>query len=215
MTPAEAPITVLVADDHPMYRSSVERAVRTHPRLAVVASVADGRTALDTLRALAPAVAVVDLRMPGLDGLELLDACSREGLTTRIVLLTGHLESDAVYRAVQLGAAAVLSKVTEPQMLTDAIIAVDRGETILSRDAQALVAGAVRARRDDDRPTLSPRESEVLRRVADGETVATMASAMYLSPSTVKSHVESLYRKLGVNDRGAAVAAAMRRGILH
>lgn len=212
--PAE-PVSVLVADDHPLYRTSLERAVGAHPQLGLTGSVGDGRAALAIMREEHPAVAIVDLHVPGLDGTQLLDAAQREELPTRVIMLTGHLENDTVFRAVELGAAAVLSKLIEPVDLTDAILAVARGETIFSGEVQAIVAGELRARRQDDRPMLTPREREILERIAAGETVATMAAAIHLSPSTVKSHVESLYRKLGVADRGAAVAVAMRRGLLH
>jgi len=208
-------VSVLVADDHPMYRTSLERAIGVHPQLSLIGSVADGRAALTVMRDEQPKVAIVDLRMPELDGTQLLDAAQQEALPTRVMMLTGHLEGDAVFRAVELGAAAVLSKLIQPTDLTDAILAVARGETILSAEVQAIVAGELRARRQDDRPMLTAREREILERIAAGETIAIMAHAIHLSPSTVKSHVESLYRKLGVSDRGAAVAVAMRRGLLH
>jgi two-component system nitrate/nitrite response regulator NarL len=205
---------VLVADDHPMFRSSVVRAIGMHPELELVGEASDGREALDALRSLTPEVAVVDVQMPGLSGLDLLDAVRVERLATRVLVLSGALDQQDAYRAVQLGAAGVLSKLVEPQVLTDAIAAIARGETVLGVEAQAAVATEIQMREVDDRPVLTDREREVLTRIADGESVPTMASTMYLSRSTIKTHLESLYRKLGVSDRAAAVAEAMRRGIL-
>lgn len=210
----DAQVRLLIADDHPLYRSSVERVVRLHPQLAVVGLASDGREALDRVIALQPDVAVVDLNMPGLDGLQLLDALTQEDVRTRIVILTGNLDSDQVYRAVELGAAAVLSKLVEPEALVDTLLEVASGKTVLGSEVQSLLAGEVRNRRREDRPMLTDREREVLGQIADGASVAEIAAAIHLSPSTVKSHLESLYRKLEVSDRAAAVATAMRKGLL-
>lgn len=210
----DAQVRLLIADDHPLYRSSVERVVRLHPQLAVVGLASDGREALDRVIALEPDVAVVDLNMPGLDGLQLLDALTQEDVRTRIVILTGNLDSDQVYRAVELGAAAVLSKLVEPEALVDTLLEVASGKTVLGSEVQSLLAGEVRNRRREDRPMLTDREREVLGQIADGASVAEIAAAIHLSPSTVKSHLESLYRKLEVSDRAAAVATAMRKGLL-
>ena len=100
-------IRLIIADDHPLYRSSVERVVRLSPELSVVGLASDGREALEMVHELRPDIAVVDLNMPELDGIELLDALVQEGSETKVVILTGHLESEQVYRAVELGAAAV------------------------------------------------------------------------------------------------------------
>lgn len=207
-------VRLVIADDHPLYRSSVERVVRLDARLRVLATAADGREALEKVRELSPDILVTDLNMPELDGLQLLEAINQEGLQTSVVILTGHLESDAVYRAVELGAAAVLSKMVEPERLVGTLVKVAAGEVVLGTEVQSILAGEVRARRRDERPTLTDREREVLGRIADGESVGEIAAAIHLSPSTVKSHLESLYRKLDVSDRAAAVATAMRKGLL-
>lgn len=210
----ERQVTLVIADDHPLYRSSVERVVKLEPRLRVLATASDGRLALQEIRQHGPDIAVLDLHMPELDGLDVLDTLQQEHRPVRVVILTGHLESEAVLRAVELGAAAVLSKLVEPDVLARTLLDVAAGHVVLSNEVQALLAGELRARRRDDRPALTDREREVLRRIADGESVATIATAIHLSPSTVKSHLESLYRKLGVSDRAAAVATAMRKGLL-
>ena len=163
---------------------------------------------------LKPDIAVVDLNMPELDGIALLDALVQEGAETRVVILTGHLESEQVYRAVELGAAAVVSKLVEPDSLVGTLLDVAAGRVVLGVEVQSLLAGEVRARRRDDRPVLTDREREVLGQIADGQSVAEIAASIHLSPSTVKSHLESLYRKLEVSDRAAAVATAMRKGLL-
>lgn len=207
-------VRLIIADDHPLYRSSVERVVRLNPDLSVVGLAQDGNEALDLIRELTPDVAVVDLNMPGLDGIALLDTLVQEGATTRVVILTGHLESEQVYRAVELGAAAVVSKLVEPDTLVRTLTDVAAGKVVLGTEVQSLLAGEVRARRRDDRPVLTDREREVLVHIAEGRSVAEIAATVHLSPSTVKSHLETLYRKLEVSDRAAAVATAMRKGLL-
>ncbi len=210
-----AQVRLLIADDHPLYRSSVERVVRLHPEFAVVGLASDGKEALDMILELAPDIAIVDLNMPELDGLTLLDHLVQSESRTAVVILTGSLESEQVYRAVELGAASVLSKLVEPDTLISTLLEVASGKTVLGSEVQSLLAGEVRSRRRDDRPVLTDREREVLAQIADGSSVAEIAATIHLSPSTVKSHLESLYRKLEVSDRAAAVATAMRRGLLH
>jgi two-component system nitrate/nitrite response regulator NarL len=112
------------------------------------------------------------------------------------------------------GAAGFLTKATSPEQLREAIITVAAGGVFLAREIQGAVALEIRMRVSDDRPVLSPREREVLRRIADGESVPTIAAALHLSLSTVKTHAHHLYEKLEVSDRAAAVAVAMRRGLL-
>jgi two-component system nitrate/nitrite response regulator NarL len=153
--------------------------------------------------------------MPELDGMQVIDALRQRDAPTRVLLLTGQLDNAVAYAALESGAAGVLSKLTEVPELLDAILAVARGETVIAAEAQSAIAAEIRLRAKDDRPVLSDREREILGRIAEGNSIPDMARAMHLSASTVKTHVENLYRKLGVSDRAAAVAVAMRRGLLH
>ncbi|MDO9354999.1 MAG: response regulator transcription factor [Solirubrobacteraceae bacterium] len=210
-----AQVRLLIADDHPLYRSSVERVVRLRPEFNVEGLASDGKEPLDMIVEHTPDIAIVDLHMPQLDGMGLLDHLVQSDSRTQVVILTGNLESEQVYRAVELGAASVLSKLVEPDTLISTLVEVAAGKTVLGSEVQSLLAGEVRSRRRDDRPVLTDREREVLGQIADGASVAEIAATIHLSPSTVKSHLESLYRKLEVSDRAAAVATAMRRGLLH
>jgi two-component system nitrate/nitrite response regulator NarL len=207
-------VRVFVADDHPMYREGLVRAIRDRPDLELVGESADGRTALPEIRRLAPDVAVLDVRMPGLTGTEVLNAIARERIATRVVFLSAHVDSDLVYRAVALGAAAFLSKEADRAAIFDAVAAVARGATVLSPEVQSGLAAQIQLRGTERRPMLSPREQEVLRLVAEGGSAPQIARRLHLSPSTVKTHLQSLYEKLGVSDRAAAVAVAMRSGLL-
>lgn len=206
--------TVLVADDHPVFRDGLVRALRTRPEFEVVGEVGDGRQALEEIRRLEPAVALLDVKMPSLDGLQVAHALSRDNLPTRVVLVSAHAPSDVVYRAISLGAAAYVSKEASRDEICDTVAAVARGETRLSPDIQAELVRQIQVRGVEDRPVLSPREREVLVFIADGLSAPDIAARLHLSPSTVKTHLQSLYDKLDVSDRAAAVARAMRLGLL-
>jgi two-component system nitrate/nitrite response regulator NarL len=205
---------VLVADDHPLYRDGVVRAIRERPDLELVAECDDGRAALEQIRDLEPDVALLDVKMPLLDGTAVLNAVDREKLPTRIAFLSAYLDAAVVYTAVAGGAAAYLSKEADRQEICDAIAAVARGQTIFAPQVQAGIAQEMRMRREDERPALSRREHEVLELTAKGRSAPQIAEQLFLSTATVKTHLQRLYDKLGVSDRAAAVAEAMRRGLL-
>jgi len=207
-------IRVLVADDHPLFREAIVRTVRERPEFELVGEAGDGRAALEAIRTHQPDVAVIDLRMPELDGLRLVAAVRRDELPTRVVLLSAFVDSSVVFQAVAAGASAYLSKESDRGAICDAVAAVARGETVLSPEAQAGIAAEVRQRAAQERPRLTPREREVLGHVAAGRGAPEIARLIHLSPATVKGHLQTLYEKLGVSDRAAAVAEAMRRGLL-
>jgi two-component system, NarL family, nitrate/nitrite response regulator NarL len=179
-----------------------------------VGELADGRAALDGIRRLRPAVAVLDLRMPDLDGIRITAAVRRDGLPTRVLLLSAFLDPALVFEAISAGAAGYLSKDAERATILDAIAAIARGQTVLGPEAQTGLAGEVQARASTGRPALTDRELEVLRHVASGRQAPEIARELFLSPATVKGHLQNLYEKLGVSDRAAAVAEAMRRGLI-
>jgi two-component system nitrate/nitrite response regulator NarL len=207
-------VRVLVAEDHPLFRQAVVRTVKERPDLEIVAETADGREALDAIRALKPDVAVLDLKMPGLDGVQVLNALTRDGDPTRVVLLSAYLDGATAFEAVAAGAAAYLSKDADAARIADAIAAVARGETVIGQEVQSGLAQQIRAQRDGRRTLLSDREREVLGHVAAGRSAPEIGRLLFLSTATVKGHLQSLYDKLGVSDRAAAVAEAMRRGLL-
>jgi two-component system, NarL family, nitrate/nitrite response regulator NarL len=207
-------IRVLVADDHPLYRDGIVRAIRQRAELELVGEAVDGRQALDAIRDLAPDVAVLDIKMPELDGLQVLNAVSREQLATRVLVLAAAVDGALVFEAIAAGAAAYLSKAADRQQICEAIVAVGRGETVLSPEAQAGIASETRTRGRTERPHLTAREHEVLVLVADGLAAPEIAKRLFVSTATVKGHLQNLYEKLGVSERAAAVAEALRRGLL-
>ena len=212
---ARSRVRVIVADDHPIYREGIVRAIKERPDLELVGEAGDGREALDEIKRLEPDVAVLDIRMPALDGTQVLGALRRDGLTTEVLFLSAFMEGDLAYRTVAAGAKGYLSKASSRGEICDAIAAVARGETALAPEVQAGLAEVIREReRDEGRPQLTPREREVLSLIAEGLSAPEIGRRIHLSPATVKSHLHTLYEKLGVSDRAAAVAEAMRRGLL-
>lgn len=207
-------LTILIADDHPVYRQGLERAINERPELELVGSTADGREALERINELEPDVAVVDVRMPGLDGLKIVGAVKRDGLRTRVMLLTGYEDSGAAYRALAQGAAGYVSKASDHTELIDAIATAGRGETVIAPQFAAGIANEIQLRETSDRPALTTREGEVLTLLAEGRTAQRIGDELNLSEATIKTHLHHLYGKLGVSDRAAAVATAMRWGLL-
>ena len=207
--------TVLIADDHPLFREAIVRVVRSRPDLELVAEAADGQAALERIRELRPDVAVIDVRMPELDGSDVLLALREEGLPTNVVFLSAFLDAKTVYDAVAAGAKAYLSKEADSAEIVDAIAAAARGETILGPEVQTGLAEQIRFREENDaRPRLSDREHEVLRLIAQGLSAPEIGERIHLSTATVKTHLQHLYEKLGVSERAAAVAEGMRRGLV-
>jgi two-component system nitrate/nitrite response regulator NarL len=211
----DRPTSVLIADDHPLFREAIARVIAERPDLELIAEAADGRAALEKIRELEPDVAVIDVRMPQLDGSDVLVALRDEGLRTNVVFLSAFLDSKTVYDAVAAGANAYLSKEAETDEIVTAILAAARGETILGPEVQTGLAEQIRFREENEsRPRLSDREHEVLTLIAEGLSAPEIGERIHLSTATVKTHLQHLYEKLGVSERAAAVAEGMRRGLV-
>ncbi|TDZ46688.1 putative transcriptional regulatory protein NarL [Mycobacteroides franklinii] len=207
-------VRVVVGDDHPLFREGVVRALTSSGQITVVAEAENGSGALELIREHLPDVALVDYRMPELDGTQVAAAVRRDELPTRVLLLSAHDDAAIVYRALEEGAAGFLSKESTRAELVSAVLDCARGRDVVTASLTAGLAGEIRKRAQPAGPSLSAREREVLRMIAAGQTVPAMAKELFLAPSTVKTHVQRLYEKLGVGDRAAAVAEAMRRGLL-
>ncbi|KMO70610.1 LuxR family two component transcriptional regulator [Mycobacterium sp. BK558] len=207
-------VRVVVGDDHPMFRDGVVRALQSSGSIDVVAEADDGPAALAAIREHRPQVALLDYRMPGMDGAAVAAAVTRDDLPTRVLLISAHDESAIVYRALQDGAAGFLPKESTRGELVNAVLDCAKGRDVIAPSLAAGLAGEIRRRAEPDAPVLSPREREVLVLIAKGSSIPAMAKELFLAPSTVKTHVQRLYEKLGVSDRGAVVAEAMRRKLL-
>jgi two-component system nitrate/nitrite response regulator NarL len=207
-------VAVLVADDHPVYREGIVRAVKERPELELLAEVATGREALMAIAELRPHVAVLDMKLPDLDGSQVLRAINRDELPTKVVFVSAYIDSEIVYAAIGGGARAYLSKDATRQQICDAIAAVARGGTVFASEVQTGLAREIQMRSADTDVVLTSREREILALTAQGLLAPEIGRRPYLSPATVKTHLQRLYGKLGVSDRAAAVAEAMRRGLL-
>jgi two-component system nitrate/nitrite response regulator NarL len=205
---------VFVADDHPLVREGLVRALADQPSLELVGSAGDGREALEGIRRIQPDVALLDVKMPELDGIAVVRALQRDESPTRVVFLSAYVDSAVAYRALAEGAVGFLSKEASASAVCEAIVAAHRGETVMSPEVQGGIAEEIRLRAAPERIALSPREREVLALIADGMSAPDIAKRLHLSPATVKGHLHGLYEKLGVSERAAAVAEAMRRGLL-
>jgi two-component system nitrate/nitrite response regulator NarL len=205
---------VVVADDHPVFRSGLVSAIQKTGGLDLIGQADSGRRALELIRDLEPEVAVIDLKMPELDGIQVMRAVAADGLSTRILFLSGYLQSTAIYRALEAGAQGYLSKDSSPDTICDAIVAVAGGQTVLSPDVQRGIGEEIRLRAPASPASLSEREREILVLTAEGQSAGEIGERLFLSPATVKTHLQRVYQKLGVSDRAAAVAEAMRAGIL-
>jgi two-component system, NarL family, nitrate/nitrite response regulator NarL len=209
-----ARIRVVIADDHPLYRTGLMDTVKRRPELELVGQAEDGEGALEAIRAEQPDVCVLDVKMPGLGGVDVLKTLEREGLEVRVLFLSAYFDSDVVYGALGSGASGYLSKDSTGDEICDAVVAAAQDRITLGADVQAAVAREIRRRSGDLERLLTPRENEILRLTADGMSAPDIARKLHLGATTVKTHLQRVYEKLGVSDRAAAVAEAMRRGIL-
>jgi two-component system nitrate/nitrite response regulator NarL len=208
------PIRVLIADDHPMFREGIARAVASWPEFDVIVECENGRDALEAIRRDAPDVALLDLQLPELDGIGVVTAVARDGLATRILILSAYDDEEMVYRAVEAGAAGYLTKDARRDEIARAILQASRGQTVLNPELANALASQIRVRSRGDAPVLTEREQQVLALLAEGKSAPEIGKQLFLATTTVKTHLSHLYEKLGVSDRAAAVAEGMRRGLL-
>jgi two-component system nitrate/nitrite response regulator NarL len=205
---------VYLADDHPMFLEAVVAAVRERPDLELVGSAGNGLDAAAGLRELRPDVALLDMRLRGLSGQEVLDLALAERTSTRFVFLSAYVDSELVYAALARGASGYLSKDMDRETICDAIVSVAAGDIVLSPDVQRELAGAIRHRDVNERPPLTARERMVLALAAEGHSTREIARRLGIASATVKTHLQSIFHKLDAPDRTSAVAVAMRRGML-
>jgi len=212
MTDSPSRVSVVVADDHPLYREGVVRALQSSGLVAVLAEAGDGREALAAIAEHRPHVALVDFKLPGLDGAAIAHAVTRDAIPTRVLIVSAFTDSSLVYKAIESGAAGFVSKETRREQIVDAVMACARGENVIPPEIGAELVPEIRARREIG-PVLTARELEILRLIADGKSLPEIAKELYLGVTTGKTHVQHLYEKLGVSDRAAAVATGIRRGL--
>jgi two-component system nitrate/nitrite response regulator NarL len=208
-------VRVLIADDHPLYRQGAAGLIASCPELDLVGEAGSGQEAVDAIRALTPDVAVIDLGLPDFDGITVLGMLEREGSPTRVVIVSASEDGATIHRAFAHGARAWVPKVAAAGVLCETLLTVARGESVILPSIQSALTRELRARRErTDEPLLTARELEILRMCADGLSSPEIAAVLFVSLPTVKTHLQHVYTKLEVSDRAAAVAQAMRRGML-
>ncbi len=201
-------IRLVIADDHPVYRDGLAFLLARYADFRVVGTAGTGEAALELCRANQPHVALVDLRMGGMSGFEVLAGLARELPDTRAIVLSGFDTDEEIHRAVQAGAAGYLVKNASPDELAAAIRQVSRGETCIPAPLVAKLASSLH------RPQLTPRQREVMLLIAAGLSNQEIGNRLGIVEGTVKIHVKAILAKLGARDRTQAVSIAHERGIV-
>lgn len=213
-------IRVLIADDHEVVRDGLRLILETEEDFQVVGEAADGAAAVQLTGELQPQVVLMDLRMPGMDGLTAIDQIRARWPTVAVVILTTYNEDDLMMRGLRAGACGYLLKDTNRQTLFATLRAAARGEVLLKPEVLARVlaqqqhSAAKPGKAVEQGLALTEREQEVLVAVARGERSKEIARHLQISERTVKAHLASIYNKLGVDSRAAAIALAAQRGLL-
>jgi two-component system, NarL family, response regulator len=208
MTSTAKQIRLLLADDHPIVRRGLVAILNDEPDMQVVADVDSGREAIEQYRLLQPDIAMLDLQMPDIGGVEAIKMIRSEFPNACIIMFTIYNTDEDIYRGLKAGAKAYLLKDTPLQVILEVIRTVCEGQRHIPVELYNKLAARL------EQPDLTPREAEVLHLMASGNNNRAIALALTISENTVKAHVNSLLAKLGVNDRTHAVVTALRRGII-
>ena len=207
-------IRVLIADDHEVVRDGLKLILETEEDFEVVGEAGDGAKAVQLAEELQPDVILMDLRMPGMDGLQAIEKIHSRFPEIAVVILTTYNEDDLMIRGLRAGARGYLLKDTNRQTLFDSLRAAARGEALFLPGVIARVLNQPPAEKRSENSILTEREVEVLKAAARGERSKEIALHLGIAERTVKAHLDSVYNKLGVDSRAAAVATAIERGIL-
>jgi DNA-binding NarL/FixJ family response regulator len=209
-------ITVVLGDDHAVVRQGVRRSMEAAADLEVLGEAATGAEAVRLVRETGPDIAVVDIRMPEMDGIEAARRIAADVPATRVIMLTAYDDRHFVVEAVRAGARGYVLKTRDADHLVQAVRLVASGNMVIDPELVVALADELSAAHDRDRTaqTLTERELEVLQLLAFGYTNRDIGRRLFISPDTVKTHLEHIYQKLGANDRTSAVAEAFRRQLV-
>ena len=207
-TEKQVKIRVLVADDHPVVRQGVIANVKPQPDMDIVAEACDGVEAIALVKEHLPDVVLLDLRMPRMDGIDVVAEIQAAKLPSKVIIMTTFDSEEDVHRSIKAGARGYLLKDSSHEEILEAIRRVSMGETYLPARIVQRVAEGMR------KPELSAREMEVLRHVATGRSNKEIGAQLFIAEGTVKTHVKGLLEKLGAASRTGAVRQAVNRGLL-
>jgi len=208
MSSAGSDIRILIVDDHPVVRAGLTSMLATQPGLEVADSVSSGEEALDMLERQRLDVVLLDLRMPGMNGIDTLLAIKRKAIPVHVIVLTSYETDEDIYRAVNAGAEGYLLKNASLREMVEAIRAVRAGNRYIPRRIASRLAERM------TRSNLTARELEILKILTKGLTNKQIASALGISDNTVRNHINSIIEKLEVSDRTEASTTAIQRGIV-
>jgi two-component system NarL family response regulator len=205
----ENPIRLMVVDDHPAFRIGLTALISSQPDMKVVSETGNGRDAVELFRKSSPDIVLMDLRLPGFSGVSAITVLHREFAECRTIVITTYDCDEDIYRACQAGAQACLLKDSSAEEIIGTIRKVYAGE----KSVPSALVDRLRDRRR--REELTDREMDVLRCLAKGRNNREIATSLFISEDTVKTHLKNVFAKLAVDDRTGAVLAAVRRGIVH
>jgi DNA-binding NarL/FixJ family response regulator len=214
----QQPIRVVVVDDHPMMRAGLRALIASLPDVEVVGEAADGASAQREVALARPDVVLMDLQLPGTNGVEATRAVLKSVPTTRVLVLTMFEDGESVFAAMRAGASGYLVKGAQQDEITRAIHSVAGGQAIFSpsvarRIIDFFAGGLPSASADVPFPDLTPREREVLDLIAQGRSNAAIAQRLFITPKTVSNHISAIFAKLQVADRAEAIVRARQAGL--
>ena len=210
-------ITLVLSDDHPLILDGMENLFRLEKDFKVVARCLDGEDTVKAVRKHKPDVLVLDIRMPGADGLSVLREIKKEKLSTRVMLLTGALDEEELAEAIRLGVRGLVLKEMAPKLLVQCIRQVHAGELCLEKRSVSLALEKLLQREAGQREVaqvLTPREIEIVKQVAAGRRNTEIGKRLFISEGTVKMHLHNIYQKLGVDSRINLTRYAQEKGLV-
>lgn len=214
----ESKIKILIADDHSLIRQGLKQILELEKDMIVIAQASNGREAIQLARECRPDVILMDINMPGINGLQAIKELKQERLDSRIIVLTIHEDREYLFKTLQMGAEGYVLKDAEPSVLVDAIRNVYSGQSYIQPNMTAELVKefnrvTLHEKEKNDESNLTSREIEVLELIAEGMINKEIAKRLYISEKTVKNHVSNIFRKLNVSDRTQAAIYAFKHNI--